>query len=156
MLISLIGHFGKNEGIKYLEGKQFTLIMLSSLVVYSGSFEDNGKPIVIGATYTYNSLVTTQESSSRPVMLPSQYSSSKQHSKSKKEHHHHSRKPKKSFNAFLNDTNDEWNDDIFAATPPVNKPIKEPKRKVSSNPKGIKDHVDEILLGKDQTIKILR
>lgn len=48
----------------------------------------------------------------------------------------------------MNDTNDEWNDDTLVHTPVVNNKKVIPKRKVSSNPNGIKDHIEELLLGR--------
>ncbi|CEP12579.1 hypothetical protein [Parasitella parasitica] len=85
------------------------------------------KTEVIGARYTYNSLVTYHDGSLKPVMLPSQYpalnnqvSSQNQQqtsnisvdTRSKKKNHARSTSTQKSFNAFLKDTNDEWSDDI--------------------------------------------
>jgi hypothetical protein len=150
--------------------------------------------VVIGAHYTYNSLVTFPDSSSnnnKPVMLPSQYPTtqpphsstqsrkhtfSSQHTEKKKNHARSTSHPK-SFNAFLKDTNDEWSDDIQATsarhttekdptidhealakateavlsvTSPKLPPSAAPplKKKKSVNPNGIKEHLQDLLLGK--------
>lgn len=102
---------------------------------------NNAEPVVIGARYTFTSLVTSHDSSSKkPALLPSQYASSKtqqKHNKSqstnnnssqvsqqqqqkeqrqKLTNHQRSASHPKSFNAFLKDTNDEWSDDILGST----------------------------------------
>lgn len=105
--------------------------------------------MVIGARYTYNSLVTHHDPTTLPVMLPSQYAntttttstthttnphqgkqstspSSQGHSAKPKNHARSTSHPK-SFNAFLKDTNDEWSDDIVTKVvtkPPVYEPSK--------------------------------
>ncbi|KAI7898655.1 rab-GTPase-TBC domain-containing protein [Cokeromyces recurvatus] len=105
----------------------------------STSSNDTTEPIVIGARYTYNSLITTNDPSSKPVMLPSQYPTSQQQSLIKNSRVQSSnittdsnlkdkQQPKKqtqvknkshqtSFKAFLKDTNDEWSDDIHEQQP---------------------------------------
>lgn len=144
------------------------------------------EPIVIGARYTYNSLVTSQDSSKPPFTLPShlanhphqhKYNSTSQTQTSKTKNHTRSTSHPKSFNAFLKDTNDEWSDDIHdptgknqslpqpldvtidheaskvaeaVLTTPMVTPTTIPvvkKKKKTANANGIKDHVQDILLG---------
>jgi hypothetical protein len=178
--------------------KQKNLIIISVNIVPSwsnvSSPDDTTEPVVIGARYTYNSLVTSTTSySNKPAMLPSQYPSSSttqplhsstqrkhtfatsQHNeKQKKKNHARSASHPKSFNAFLKDTNDEWSDDIqvtnvhpiaekdptidhealakateavLSVTSP--QPSAPPlKKKKSVNPNGIKEHLQDLLLGK--------
>ncbi|KAI8646979.1 rab-GTPase-TBC domain-containing protein [Parasitella parasitica] len=114
--------FWKRRGLK-LPGS------ISVVPSFSTIPQDNSssKREVIGARYTYNSLVTFHDASLKPVMLPSQYpainsqaSSQNQQqitnksfdTHSKKKNHARSTSTQKSFNAFLKDTNDEWSDDI--------------------------------------------
>lgn len=153
---------------------------------------------VIGARYTYNSLVAFHDTSLKPAMLPSQYPAKnnsqtlsqqprQQHigdgfsdKLSKKKNHARTTSTQKSFNAFLKDTNDEWSDDIHepgkkptlatvgvsrdpepltkasktveavlsTTTVSVNSSSESPQKKKSPNPNGIKDHIQDILLGK--------
>ncbi|KAI8076519.1 rab-GTPase-TBC domain-containing protein [Gilbertella persicaria] len=141
---------------------------------------------IIGARYTYTSLVTTQDTFSKPAILPSQYSqpttittqtSKKSESKQKqpqpqKKNHTRNTSHNKSFNAFLRDTNDEWNDTILGSNEPktiesikedqtidheaLNKASKaaeaiiataQTQKKQSKNPNGVKDHIEELILG---------
>ncbi|KAI8341542.1 hypothetical protein BC941DRAFT_208926 [Chlamydoabsidia padenii] len=107
--------------------------------------EDTDKlPVVIGARYSYTSLVnnqhTTSNSLSPPPLLPSQYrtsnnktlfsnhsnnnsnssigspgtdrSASPSSNKKKPHHKRHASAQHKSFNAFLEETNDEWDDSV--------------------------------------------
>lgn len=48
----------------------------------------------------------------------------------------------------MNDTNDEWNDDTLVTQKPNKMPPVIQKPKPSSNPNGIKDHIEEFILGK--------
>lgn len=180
------------------------ILSISVVPSFSSTSEDDksNKTEVIGARYTYNSLVTFHDASLKPVMLPSQYPAlnnqissqqQQQHQQQagnkstdkhpKKNNHARSTSTQKSFNAFLKDTNDEWSDDIHepgkqpsvvAADPsidhealakaskaveavlsttaiPVNSPSQPPRKKKSINPNGIKDHIEDILLGKKIT-----
>ncbi|KAL0136187.1 rab-GTPase-TBC domain-containing protein [Mucor lusitanicus] len=181
--------FWKRRGLK-LPGS------ISVVPSYSTAEKDDtpSKTDVIGARYTYNSLVTFHDASLKPVMLPSQYpavnsstaAQQQQQTGSKsmdkhasKKNHARSTSTQKSFNAFLKDTNDEWSDDIHAsgkqpreaaadtsshqaaalekaskaveavlsATPmPANPPPQPIRKKKSTNPNGIKGHVQDILL----------
>ncbi|KAK4510963.1 GTPase-activating protein [Mucor velutinosus] len=189
--------FWKRRGLK-LPGS------ISVVPSYSTAAEDDkpSKTDVIGARYTYNSLVTFHDASLKPVMLPSQYSavnstaasqqqqqqtgSKSMNKHSLKKNHTRSTSTQKSFNAFLKDTNDEWSDDIhepgkqpketaadtsthhtaalekaskaveavLSTTPmPANPPPQPIRKKKSTNPNGIKDHVQDILLDPTLSLK---
>jgi type II secretory pathway pseudopilin PulG len=178
------------------------ILSISVVPSFSTTSEDDkyNKTEVIGARYTYNSLVTFHDASLKPVMLPSQYptlnnqiSSHQQQQTgnkstdkhSKKNNHARSTSTQKSFNAFLKDTNDEWSDDIHepgkqssivtsdpsidyntlakaskavetvlsTTTIPVNPSSQPPRKKKLINPNGIKDHIEDILLGKNITFQ---
>ncbi|CEP06883.1 hypothetical protein [Parasitella parasitica] len=177
--------FWKRRGLK----------LPGSVVPSHSTTEKDDKPSktdVIGARYTYNSLVTFHDASLKPVMHSStaaqqqqQIGSKSMDKHSQKKNHARSTSTQKSFNAFLKDTNDEWSDDIheprkqpreatadtsthqaaaaagaalekaskaveavLAATPmPANPPPQPTRKNKSTNPNGIKDHVQDILLG---------
>lgn len=219
-----IGRSGKDEDLNSQEGIVFffsykkkdmlcisklmkimiiiKILSISVVPSFSTTSEDDkyNKTEVIGARYTYNSLVTFHDASLKPVMLPSQYpalnnqiSSHQQQQTgnksvdkhSKKNNHARSTSTQKSFNAFLKDTNDEWSDDIHepgkqpsivtsdpsidhntlakaskavetvlsTITIPVDPSSQPPRKKKSINPNGIKDHIEDILLGKKITFQ---
>ncbi|ORX45508.1 RabGAP/TBC [Hesseltinella vesiculosa] len=81
---------------------------------------DGNQPLVIGARYAYTSIVTHQQSSvhkstSSQSNMPStrtSKSSTTHSTQHKTARHKHSGSTPKSFNAFLEDTNDEWDDSM--------------------------------------------
>ncbi|GAA5811905.1 GTPase-activating protein [Mucor flavus] len=105
--------FWKRRGLK-LPGS------ISIVPSWSNSTKDlqATEPIVIGARYTYNSLVTSHDASKPPFTLPSHLATHQVQQKQahpaqqKQKNHTRSTSHPKSFNAFLKDTNDEWSDDI--------------------------------------------
>lgn len=133
--------FWKRKGLK-LPGSVSIVPSWSTSSNNSNSDSNDAEPVVIGARYTFTSLVTSHDSLSKnTALLPSQYASSKKqqqkHSKSqstshssqqlqqqqqqkeqrqKSTAHQRSTSHPKSFNAFLKDTNDEWSDDIIGST----------------------------------------
>ncbi|ORY93272.1 rab-GTPase-TBC domain-domain-containing protein [Syncephalastrum racemosum] len=96
---------------------------------------DGSQQTVVGARYTYASLVTSKDQSTHIAARPSQYPPAQAPKKKKsgplsqsstasatvnktasvlqqQRHHRSSSSPHKNFNAFLQDTNDEWSDQL--------------------------------------------
>ncbi|CAO3674779.1 unnamed protein product [Rhizopus stolonifer] len=127
----------------------------------SSGGQDTKNPVMNGAKYTYNSLLIARQNTSTSVSFsqhilnqPNQQEKTEQKTIARK---NHSRNTSKSFNAFLKDTNDEWSDDIQnVAALGINKETSQEieipvldsvkKKKKSTNPDGVKEYVQELLL----------
>lgn len=121
-----------------------------------------------GAKYTYNSLLIAKQNTPANMYVQQQQQQNilnqsnhqekgEQKTITKKDH---SRNTSKSFNAFLQDTNDEWSDDIqnvaslgtSKVVPQETETVSIPdstkkKKKKPTNPNGIKEYVQDLLLG---------
>lgn len=179
----------------YLNDKDLNNINCSISIVFQDLSNDDNKQPLTGARGTYHSLLTTLDSKQEAPHFQTpatklndtkpKHSEQKEaepqqkvetHKTEEKQPDKHARKASlnKSFDAFLQRTNDEWSDDIhepsteeapviidhnaiekaskavetISSVLPTISEKPQLKKKKSTNPNGVKDHVQNLILGK--------